>query len=430
MNGTRAFLDEAHAIGDRLVDAALWAQNRCTWQTAYREPSPQGGSQATTLGPTLYDGTAGVALFLARLAELTLDRRFRTTAVAAARHAMRHRGRLPWSPTPSKARHLREVRFGVYFGSLGIAWSAIEVARLTEDEALNRMARRQLRELVTRRVGGCDFDIISGSAGAIPVLLRLENDDLPGAAETAELLGRRLVAAGHPSDRGVSWHFSGPPSYPRNLTGFSHGTSGIAWALSLLYQSTGRSAFAEAAAGAFEYERRQFDPIERNWPDFRQKRRSDGRFPCMVAWCHGAPGIGLARVLAYPILRDRRLVAEAQVARATTRRGLERDLELPGRDFKQCCGVSGVAECLWLIEDALGEEGALARARMVGRYGLERFGQRARRRIPGWVEWPNGQPKGVYPALMTGLAGVGNFLLRLAHPRTMPSALVPGASGS
>ena len=48
------------------------------------------------------------------------------------------------------------------------------------------------------------------------------------------------------------------------------------------------------------YENSVFSDIECNWPDFRDLPNSTGP-SFMTAWCHGAAGIGLARVggLAY-----------------------------------------------------------------------------------------------------------------------------------
>ncbi|MFC7643928.1 lanthionine synthetase LanC family protein [Streptosporangium lutulentum] len=76
----------------------------------------------------------------------------------------------------------------------------------------------------------------------------------------------------------------------------------IGWALSRFAATpdgaTAGARYAETARAAFAYERDLYDPRVRNWPDYRDipGERADDTAPAsMQAWCHGAPGIGLAR---------------------------------------------------------------------------------------------------------------------------------------
>ena len=54
----------------------------------------------------------------------------------------------------------------------------------------------------------------------------------------------------------------------------------------------GRDEFAKAASECIAFENSSYDAERNNWPDLR----GDGEpaWPCQ--WCHGAPGIGLARI--------------------------------------------------------------------------------------------------------------------------------------
>ena len=51
-----------------------------------------------------------------------------------------------------------------------------------------------------------------------------------------------------------------------------------------------------------------------NWPDLR----SAGSDRFMLAWCHGAPGIGLGRVASLRTLNDTALLADIEAAVAAT----------------------------------------------------------------------------------------------------------------
>ena len=77
-------------------------------------------ADSRALEPNLYDGTAGVGLFLAQLAAVTGDADVRRTAVGALHGAL------------LRALEGTRQRVGVGFhaGSLGIAWAAARGGRM------------------------------------------------------------------------------------------------------------------------------------------------------------------------------------------------------------------------------------------------------------------------------------------------------------
>ena len=86
--------------------------------------------------------------------------------------------------------------------------------------------------------------------------------------------------------------WSGQGSPPHGLNGMSHGAAGFAYALTSLAAATGRDDFAKAAAECIAFENSSYDAARHNWPDLRAAGAPG--WPCQ--WCHGAPGIGLARI--------------------------------------------------------------------------------------------------------------------------------------
>lgn len=421
------FLAEAAAIGDRLAAEAVHHADRCTWVARVPRVAGQARPPAPTaanLDASVFTGTAGVALFLARLARFTGERAHRATALAGMRHAMLHAWETREEPTLLTG---TAWRFSAYGGTLGVAWAAVEAERLLGDEPLGAQGRRAVRRLAAEDGAPHEHDVVLGAAGGLPALLDLDRSGAPGTWDLAIELGDRLVAAAEAQGDARSWPspaLAGPRA--TRLLGLSHGAAGIGWSLAVLHDASGDPRFAEAAEGAWRYERRHFDARERNWPHFQEPAGPDGRHPCWSTWCHGAPGIGLTRAAAPPAVRGKEAREELHVARATTAGALRQRLELPGSNFMPCCGVAGVAECLWLMEEALGIEGALERQRAIGRYGIERFGQAAREKWGPTIEWPTGVPWGVYPPLMKGLAGIGHYLLRLHAPEKVPTVLLPG----
>jgi lantibiotic modifying enzyme len=107
------------------------------------------------------------------------------------------------------------------------------------------------------------------------------------------------------------------------LTGFAHGAAGIAWALGELADLTGLERYRAAKRAAVAYERSLFSPEAKNWPDLRDSRSStrekDGaRANFVCARCHGATGIGIARILSLGRLDEPASRAEIEAALETT----------------------------------------------------------------------------------------------------------------
>ncbi len=372
-----AYLETAERIGARLCRDALWHRGRCNWTADFLDGD---GTAHGALGSELYSGTSGIALFLHRLASLTGERIFRLTAEAALRQAL---GKLP------------EIGGALYSGPLGVFCVAAEIRREFDEEMVLRKIEPDRSKL----------DVIDGSAGAIAALLNLHGR-APGARllDAAMRHGDLLLEEASRTEDGWSWKTI---EATRNLTGFSHGASGVGWALLELYHVTQEHRFRAAAIEAFRYEQSCFNSNEQNWPDFRGEEPTYSVF-----WCHGATGIGFARLRAWQILNDQELLAEARTALAKV------DGSPPLATFSLCHGRAGNADLLIYASEVLGEKGWLTAAEAVAQEGWERF---ERRRVP----WPCGLPgANETPDLMLGLAGIGYFYLRLADPSRVPSVLM------
>jgi len=134
----------------------------------------------------------------------------------------------------------------------------------------------------------------------------------------------------------------------------------------------------------------------------------DGR-RFLVAWCHGAPGIGLARVAGLPWLDDAAVRHEIDLAvRATLAGGF-------GENHCLCHGDLGNVELLFAAARATGNTELEGRAWRIAGGIVDSI------RRDGWLF---GLPGSIEtPGLMAGLAGVGFGLARLARPDLFPSLL-------
>jgi type 2 lantibiotic biosynthesis protein LanM len=391
------YLDAACAVGDRLDVLAWRAGEEVGWLGL--KPVSEGRWAIAPLGPDLHDGLPGVALFLAQLGASTGEARY-TSLARAALVGLRHRLKKTDHP-------LRSI--GAFEGWGGVIYTLARLAALWNEPALWAEAAALVDRLTPLLIEDDELDVIGGAAGCLLVLLRLHQSLLsPHILDAAILCGEHLLARAVPQPVGVAWKTRLPASAP--LTGLSHGTAGIAWALAELAAATGEDRFLHTAREALRYERSCFDPAEGIWPDFRLRSGVDTqnrRFE--VAWCHGAPGIGLTRLQLLRLVDDPPMHREIRTALTTTcARGF-------GFNHSLCHGDLGNAEVVLEAGRILGKPGWLNTARRAAAQVLEDI------RVGSWVcATPRGSES---PGLMTGLAGIGYAFLRLADPDRVPSVL-------
>lgn len=424
--GPELFLDAAHRIGRRIAAGAQWQGDACTWQIMSPDRSEPGLRRATaaTAGGAIYEGTAGIGLFLAELAAVTGDEELARAALGAIRFSM----------VDATGQH--DSSFGYHSGRVGIAYAMARVGELLGRPELYPQAEDVLRPLVGNETRDHGMDVIAGAGGGIPALLRLARHvDAELATGIARRLGDHLVASAAREPEGFSWPTMRGSSI-RNLCGYAHGAAGMAHGLLELYAATGEGAYRYAAEQGFLYERNFYSAQDGNWPDLRHTELGEYQFEgrldalrdrlragdtlpvpplhYMSAWCHGGPGIGLARLRAYQVLGDPVYLEEARASFDSVIRSIDDAL---GMNYSLCHGRGGNAETLLEGARILGDESLLEPARAIARSGIERYENAGE-------PWPCGTMGSVSdPGLLLGEAGIGLFLLRLARP-DVPSALL------
>jgi lantibiotic modifying enzyme len=403
-----------------LCASAYWHQGRCNWvgrnPREATEPGMPITPTVTALGPELYTGTAGIALFLAQLFAHTQLEEFRAAAWGAIQHAL-------WRSddvAPS-------VRRSFYSGLIGIAYAAARVATLVDDSCLLDEALQLARRGAVSRDQNHLLDLMSGNAGAMASLLWLARSKRgePLLSSTIEL-AEELAATAIRGDGTWCWENDracGKGIGPTPLCGFAHGASGMGLALIEKGVQCQREDWIEGGLAAFRYEDQLYDVDRGNWPDLRElgSHRDEPRVPrrssFMVAWCHGAAGIGLARLRAFRLLPDRRSELLMGVERAirTTASQLR---TLPTYvDASPCHGRAGLAETLLYAADVLDDV-------QYADHVVQMWRRVARKRA-GDPQWPCGVASGRNnPSLMLGHAGVGYALLRALDRSLVPSVLV------
>lgn len=366
--GPDAYLAAAAEVADTVAGLAGPGAEP-TWFALTPGPGGPERLAPAPLGPHLYDGVAGVALFLAHAGRHTGEHRFTDLAErAAAGLAARILNRA-----------VADHRIGAFTGWGGLVYTFAHLGALWRTRRFEPVVDAALDRVIALAGVEQTADLVDGHAGAVLAVARAGLDpDRAGPAVRAAADRLRAAADRYARPAGAL------------LGGLSHGAAGVAAALA-------HAGHPDAAARALGYDRSLFRPAEANWVDLRRPGR------CAVTWCHGAPGIGLSRLLLRDALGpDDLLAGEITTAvRTTLAAGF-------GRNHSLCHGDLGNLDLL--LAAAPGSAGAPAAA--VLRDGLAEG-------------WRCANPAMLAsPELMTGLSGIGLGLLRLAAPDRVPSVLL------
>ena len=124
MNNKNLFLEIADKIGGRLVESAVWNGNKCTWNVVVpdKENTIQRASKKEKAGGSVYQGTAGIALFLMELFKYTKSDVYKKTAQGALNFSVDSSEEMP------------DNNFGFHSGKVGVAYVLYKASQIFGDE--------------------------------------------------------------------------------------------------------------------------------------------------------------------------------------------------------------------------------------------------------------------------------------------------------
>lgn len=389
-------IEEACRVGNRLEELSLQDGSHVTWiGFAYLNKI----WSLDALLEDLYGGSSGVILALAYLGSFGFDK-----YTELARRALKTlRIRLE-----STGQYLHSI--GAFSGWGGIIYLLSQLGVLWNDAELFSYAFEladRLPKLIEKDEA---LDLVGGCAGCIGSLLALHKASPSNKIlDICNQCGERLLATMQRMENGVAWFTNLETTEP--ITGFAHGSAGIAWALLELAAQTGNEKYRTAALEALVYESSRYSSVIRNWADHpsRVEIGNQKAVAPSMAWCYGAPGIGMARAAALKHL-DHPIVRQdlERAIQATISHG-------PGTNHSLCHGDIGNLDFLLQAAAATGSQELAQKVdELTGQIvaSIRKYG------------WLCGVPLGVEsPALMNGLAGICYGLLRLADPARVPSVL-------
>lgn len=373
----------ADSAAERLITLSFECAGTATWYSCALGEA--GDARCIELvGSDLYDGLPGIALFLAYAGRIS----GRAEYVEVARSALKT------ASTPTATEHGPSPDVGAFSGLAGLMYVQSHLFGITHDEEFRASARRTLRKLmaISREL---PLDIVGGSAGVILCLLTLHDICPDGEAlEVARLFAEPFLAS--QSDSRAPWHTL------QVRRGFAHGISGIAYALARFGNASGENRYVDVARNALRRERVLLEGDLWTDPERPQNRGQS-------TWCHGAAGLTLSRLAVLRYAYDAELAADARML-----------VSVASRDVIQTsdCLCHGTLGNLDIIRAAASHFPDLDTA--LG-YSVHVSATCQRLHEHGWMPPLCDVER---PGLMTGLAGVGLGLLRLARPSRVPSVLL------
>ncbi|MDQ0216370.1 type 2 lantibiotic biosynthesis protein LanM [Oikeobacillus pervagus] len=388
-NYKESFLEEAKKIGDILVEKATFSDDKqnASWLNVnilndhwFVSPMKQ----------SLYDGLSGVALFLLYLQKETNEDRYLETAHAAMQSAMH-----PFVHSKGLV--------STFFGDLSVIYALLHFQKLSpkdEYRAFVEKAKSALRQRVDEDL---EFDLLSGSAGIVHLLLNLyEFTEDTEYLEIMHLYCQHLIQHAHDTLGGIAWKNRHTQTY---LGGLSHGASGIATALWRAGGVTGHEDYRYFAEQAVLYDRSLFNPNKKAWIDLRKEREQ-----YLHQWTHGSTGIGISRLLMKKYRDDPLFDWEVRTAISNVESfGFKNNNNL-------CHGNMGDTELYLLASKQYQDDGLLWKARYIGKQVIATINDTKKYQVDS--------PSNVESlGLFVGISGIGLQLLRLRNPNSIPSIL-------
>lgn len=398
----KELVKESEQIAKRIEQLAFSGDKGANW--FIWKPIPPKYWEVESMSTTMYDGLVGIVLYLAYLGDVSQNTAYRALSEKALVSA-----REMWEKQPENIEDI-----GMFSGWAGIIYTLTHLGHLWQQPALLDEAV-SLCQQVQKHLNQDEFyDVIGGAAGTVVVLLNLyQLKPEKSVLELAVRCGRHILHHAVNTPHGLAWHLKIAGDTP--LAGMSHGGAGIALALSKLAEVTQDNRFQDAANQAVLHENTHYSEKQNNWPDLREGNRPEGADideggQCfLTAWCHGAPGIGLARMAMHqgqitPLIEQ----DINRALHATQSHGYHDNHSL-------CHGVLGNLELLLQMGLKYGRDDLLDEVQTVTSQVI------AAKEKTGWKTGLMFNLE--TPGFMVGLSGIGFQLLRIAYPNRVPSVL-------
>lgn len=330
-------------------------------------------------GFQFYNGIPGIGLSFAYGAKIFADRQLQAIAKKCLKSTLYY-----YAQTGLKNCF---TEIGAFSGLGGSLYTLNTFYHLWKDPKLRVTMKRLLKFLPDLLREDTKFDIHSGAAGCLTVLLTLQD-----SFSATTLLPLARACADH-----IINQYPSPNDFlqVKALSGFSHGISGIAWALDRLNRIDPRAELAQWIAASFEHNEQTTN-----------KER-------IASWCEGLTGVTLAAIDNTQYTTNRPLQQRVKTL-------LESLIDYRLDQLQCLChGNMGILELLLIASQNIDT---------INNIELKNYYRYFATNVLYLLEQDKfkcDQPMNLAsPGLMTGCAGIVYQLLRIAHPEQIPSILL------
>ena len=398
-------------------------------QDGYREDVPMFTSKS------MYDGSAGIGIFLIRLYEATSDERWLKEAEEAAAHIIATQVGSEWyqHTLHSEVKGIIPVpgwAAGAYNGPVGEAYFLEDLYQVTGKQKYRDFVLQTadvLIEAASRDERGLfwsEQEDITADGGFIVFLDIVYRRTgirkyLDFASEAAERIAKDALNA---PNGGKFWKLLDLSmiDFPKDTTfpNWSHGTTGTAWMFAALYQDTGKQEFLELAKVGLEYamnisvgdEKGRLIPYQ----DHPVTGPTYDKY--YLSTCHGPVGSTLAFREVYEVTGEELYKNwTIELSRGIVKAGApERHSWGFWNCQCQCCGTAGILEHFAEMYEYTGEKEFYDYMIRTADVLLSDSDHRTSGSRTWYDSWWRTIPTRVvsYPGLYVGAAGCGSSLLR------------------
>ncbi|MBE9913637.1 type 2 lantipeptide synthetase LanM [Paenibacillus donghaensis] len=426
------FQQYATSIGNSIMRRIVKTNNSNISCIGFAMVGEEDKHKPVWLEHNMYNGLGGYVLYLAQLTHITCDQQYREMAQQLLNAMQSNKLEL------DKASGLHKevtISTSAFLGEGAHVYALIYSGLLWKDDTLLEIAKDRLPVLMRAIEQETEYDIIAGLAGCIIVLLRVY-EALRDVAylHVAQAAGERLYTlmeelnfdAGSTIDPDGLTNQQVVDNHSTTnsqvlLTGLSHGSAGLAWAFTWLArlsnnhsnQSTCQQ-YLIMANRLLIYENHYYSEIEQNWRDLRYT----DRHVFADFWCHGAPGIALARAEIMSHLEDMNLLQaqEWEFVTQDYKNALQTLLNRGNKynSFCLCHGILGNADILLHLSKLMNDPNLVNVANDWASQAIAGFeSYKSSDRLIARLECDG---------LMSGTVGMGYEYLRLLDER-VPSIL-------
>lgn len=390
------YLQMAEAIGKKLLREAKEARVHGEWQLSWINFMPVGDDhinyELLPVEGDLYSGTSGIGLFFLYLWKASGKKTYLDAAYACM-HGVIHR--------MQKIDEYSSYLIGPFNGLSGYIYVFSKFYLEAKDENMLGLVEEGLLRMKKIYHQDRNYDIISGSAGAIKVCISLQKrfqgrvKDL--AEEMIQLLTSHLIAQKKVwKDGSIAW-YSGLNDHV--YSGYAHGSCGIEEALASVYERYPSDELKEVLDRSHAFVKKMYVKEKHNWKTVL------GRNDYSYGWCHGAPGILYSQIKQW---KSRGGVEKEKEELLQNLKNMKR--HVLGNNICYCHGDIGNIELIGRIGGILEDEGL--------KRECECTYQKLALKFPDYIKERPLLPYG----LMLGMSGIGYSLL-VALSQDVPSIL-------